>query len=97
MTLIALLVYWVKKRYSYWTDRGFLQVSGSFPFGSLQGIGSTIHMTGLLTNFYNKYKNVSSVVGIYFFTLPTVLVMDLDLIKDILVKDFNLFHDRGFY
>lgn len=95
--LVGLVYFLVKKRFSYWTDRGFKQIPGSFPFGSLQGIGTTIHMTGLLTQFYNKYKNVSSVIGIYFFTLPTVMVTDLDLIKDILVRDFALFHDRGFY
>ena len=36
-------------------------------------------------------------VGIYFFTVPVLLALDLELIKHILVKDFNNFHERGMY
>jgi cytochrome P450 family 6 len=28
---------------------------------------------------------------------PTVMLLDLDLIKNVLIKDFNIFTDRGVY
>lgn len=35
--------------------------------------------------------------GLYFFTRPIGLLIDLDLIKSVLVKDFQTFNDRNFY
>lgn len=35
--------------------------------------------------------------GIYLFTRPNLFVTDLDLIKNIMTKDFTHFVDRGFY
>ena len=36
-------------------------------------------------------------MGIYLFFRPAILVRDVNLIKHILVKDFQHFHDRGVY
>jgi cytochrome P450 family 6 len=48
------------------------------------------------TNFYNKFEG-HNYGGIYIFTTPRLFVRDPDLIKDIVVKDFSIFHDRGVY
>ncbi|CAD7079502.1 unnamed protein product [Hermetia illucens] len=44
-----------------------------------------------------KYKEKSPFVGVYFIAKPVVLLIQLDLIQNILVKDFSSFHDRGMY
>ena len=54
-------------------------------------------MSTLMTKLYNKYKEKAPMFGIYFFTSPAIVVTDLELIKHIMVKDFNYFHDRGVY
>lgn len=40
----------------------------------------------------NKEKPL---LGIWFYTRPFLLVQDVELIKNMLVKDFQHFHDRG--
>lgn len=45
----------------------------------------------LFVSGYRKY------CGIYQLMKPTLFVLDLDLIKNMCVKDFEYFVDRGFY
>jgi len=45
---------------------------------------------------YKKYPNLP-VVGCYGFSKPLLIVKDLDLIKDITIKDFNNFSNRSFH
>lgn len=94
----ALLAYsWISKRYSYWTARGVPTVSGIFPLGNLVGIGRR-HMAFMIRDCYRKLKTSGKKFGgIYFFVNPVVLALDLDFVKDVLVKDFQYFHDRGVY
>lgn len=95
--ILALIVYYVKSSFSYFEKHGFEYVKPEFPFGSLKGVGISIHFSQLSREFYNKYKNKAPAIGLYFFTSPVVFLIDLDLVKNVLVKDFNNFHDRGLY
>jgi cytochrome P450 family 6 len=97
VTVIALLAYWFKKKFSYWENRGFKFVEPEFPFGSLKGVGYKIHFGLKSRQYYLDFKDKAKAIGLYFFTAPVVLVTDLDTIKHVLVKDFNNFHDRGLY
>lgn len=55
-------------------------------------------MGDLLKNLYNKYKPTGAkFFGVYFSINPTAVILDLDLVKDIMVKDFVNFNDRGSY
>lgn len=47
-------------------------------------------------NLYKKYDN-ETYIGFHAFLKPQILIRDLDIIKSILVKDFNTFTDRGVY
>ncbi|CAO1432976.1 unnamed protein product [Diamesa hyperborea] len=95
--IIGLIYIWVKKRFTYWSDRGVVQVPPVFPFGTLTGVGYKVHFSKVTELIYNEYKKKASMVGMYFFTAPVILALDLELIKHILVKDFNNFHDRGIF
>ena len=97
ITVIGLVAYWFKKKFSYWKNRGFKFITPEFPFGSLKGVGFKIHFSQKSAKFYNDYKNKAKAIGLYFFTAPLVLVTELDTVKHILVKDFSSFHDRGLY
>ena len=47
---------------------------------------------------YDIYKEVKEpFIGVYLFFRPAILVCDADLIRNILVNDFQHFHDRGVY
>lgn len=95
--IIALGYIWVRRRFSYWSDRGFIGPPAQFPFGSLKGVGTKMTGAEAMDEFYKKFKGKAPVVGIYFFFQPTILLLDPELHKNILVRDFASFHDRGFY
>lgn len=95
---VILFVYvWMQQRFNYWKDRGFLSAPTVFPFGSIKGFGSTLHASEGIDAYYKAFKNKAAVLGLYFFVAPTLMIMDLDLVKNVLVRDFSSFHDRGFY
>lgn len=93
----GLIAYWFNKKFSYFEERGFAFVKPEFPFGSLKGVGYKIHFSQKTKLYYREFKDKAKAIGLFFFTAPTVLILDLDTIKHVLVKDFNNFHDRGLY
>ncbi|KAL9693610.1 hypothetical protein quinque_012895 [Culex quinquefasciatus] len=93
----ALIYLFVRRKLSYWADRNVPHAPGSFPMGSLQGMGTKYHMSHILERIYQQFKNESPAVGFYLTMKPTLMVTDLELVKQILVKDFNSFRDRGVY
>lgn len=46
---------------------------------------------------YKKYKGKVPAVGIYAFLSPTILPIDPELLKNIMVREFSSFVNRGFY
>ncbi|XP_035894739.1 probable cytochrome P450 6a14 isoform X2 [Anopheles stephensi] len=95
--VVSLLYYYVRRRYSYWTDKGIPHLEPTLPLGNLKGVGSTRSFAELLDEAYGRYLGKSPVIGMYFLASPILVVTDLDLAKQILVKDFHRFHDRGMY
>ncbi|XP_039438091.1 probable cytochrome P450 6a14 [Culex pipiens pallens] len=98
VAIVTLLIYvWIKRRYSYWKNRGVPSLSVSFPAGNLQGIGQR-HLGLIMQDLYGKLKGSGAKFGgIYSFLKPMVMVLDLDFAKDVLVREFQYFHDRGMY
>jgi len=88
--------FWLKQRAKYWTSRGFPSAEFTFPFGSLKGIGTDKALTEGLDEFYKKFKG-NPAVGLFYFVKPTLLPIDPELIKCILVHNFDCFQDRALY
>ncbi|XP_044753036.1 probable cytochrome P450 6d4 [Coccinella septempunctata] len=86
-----------KNIYRYWQNRGLKVIEPIyFPFGNFwtfikrdKGVGP------ILAEWYEEVD--SEVIGLYALNEPILLVKDPDIIRDILVKDFNSFTDRGVY
>lgn len=101
ITLLFLLisfVYWYFKRsFSYWKSCNVPHNKPSFPHGNVKGMGKTVSFVQFLKNYYAQFKGTSKMCGLYFFMRPIGLLLDLDLIKNVLVKDFPTFNDRNFY
>lgn len=89
--------FFVKKKYSYFADRHILFSEPSFPFGNLKGIGTSTHVSTLTTRVYDKFVGKDVLCGLYFFLRPSVMLLDPELIKNVMVKDFNNFINRGVY
>ncbi|XP_047117123.1 probable cytochrome P450 6a14 [Schistocerca piceifrons] len=84
---------------SYWTRRSIPQIpSARFPLGHIwKTVLLRLSFGEECSSLYEKVPASTPLAGAYFFTNPAVVVRDPDLIKRMLIKDFQHFHDRGFY
>ncbi|XP_011704424.1 PREDICTED: probable cytochrome P450 6a14 [Wasmannia auropunctata] len=93
--LIFAVYYFFTSTYDFWTSRG---VRGPRPipgFGNLRDVILTnISAGNYVTDLYNNYKD-EPLIGLFARRTPILVVKDLDLIKDVLIKDFSKFADRG--
>ena len=97
LAVLALVAfyYYLTSTYTYWESRGIkgpkpYPMFGTF-FLMIRGklsVGDYLHDT------YKTYKN-EKFTGIYRRREPILVVNDLNFIRDILIKDFSKFVDRG--
>ncbi|PBC27053.1 Cytochrome P450 6a2 [Apis cerana cerana] len=95
VVLIA-FYYYITARNNFWKIRG---IPGPEP---LPGFGNVLKIVlgkeapfQFLTRVYNEFKN-EPLIGVFMKTYPALVVKDPDLIKDIMIKDFYKFPNRGF-
>ncbi|KAK1122046.1 hypothetical protein K0M31_009891 [Melipona bicolor] len=95
VTLITFYCY-LTARYGFWKRRGVLGPEPVFGFGNiLKGMFGKEPLPEFVSRVYNSYKN-EPLIGVFLRTVPVLFVKDPDFIKDILIKDFSKFVDRGF-
>lgn len=93
--LIATLYLYVKHLYAYWKRRGVPYLEPSFPFGNFGPLMRKVRSLG--QNFHDLYNATTEpIIGVYLTLRPALLIRDSKIIKDILIKDFQQFHNRGF-
>lgn len=97
IAVILFIYIFYKKTFEYWKSRGVPYVEPQFPYGNSKGVGTKFHTYAFVKRVYNELKSQGSVGGVYISFRPTAIITDLDLIKTILVKDFNYFPNRGSY
>lgn len=84
----------VKYLFSYWSRRGFPSIQPSIPLGCLGPVVKQKQSLGeLIRDLHLESKE--PYVGVYFLHRPALLVRDPDLVKRILVTDFEYFPNRG--
>lgn len=97
---IAIAIYvFVNRKFSYFKDRNIPANSYSFLniLGDVAGASYEKHFTQNIVEFYEKYKTKDVIAGFYLMMLPWYVIIDLDVIKNILIRDFNSFVDRCQY
>lgn len=97
LTILVLGYYYVVRKFTYWADRGIPFVQPKFPSGCMAGVGSTVTVGEMMKNCYDDLKGKGPVGGVFFYTEPAAVVVDMDLLRHVFVKDFQFFHDRGLY
>lgn len=95
LIISSLAYYFVRRRYNYWTIRGVPSRKPQFHFGNVKGVGKSITIEQRMKDLYLELKGECVVGGTYIFLSPEVLILDLDLLRNVLVKDFRFFENRG--
>ncbi|KAJ8718388.1 hypothetical protein PYW08_002625 [Mythimna loreyi] len=97
ITIFCFLYYFFTRTFNHWKAR---HVKGPTPipfFGNFIDVFFRRKHVGVLySELYNQYPD-EKVVGLYRMTSPTLLIRDLDIVKQVLIKDFDYFPDRGVY
>ncbi|PNF28547.1 putative cytochrome P450 6a14, partial [Cryptotermes secundus] len=95
--LLAMVYIYFKRSTSYWKERKVPYIEPTFPFGNFRDQIFIRKPIGYV--FADLYKKLDgeNYGGTYMFTKPQFIFRDPEIIKNILVKDFTSFHDRGFF
>jgi len=89
-----LLYRYITKSFGRWEKEGIPTLSGTFPYGShVEALTQSRHMMDVFREDYEKLKD-HPVAGAYILGKPVLYINDMELIKTIMVKDFNYFMDR---
>lgn len=89
--------FWAKQKLNSLQSQGIKCIEPSFPLGNMNDVGKTVHIVDRMQEIYEKFKGTEKVAGFYMMLKPAIQLLDLDLIKQVLVKDFNKFVNRGTY
>ncbi|GLV36767.1 Cytochrome P450 6a2 [Carabus blaptoides fortunei] len=97
--LLTVLVLYLKYQFTYWTRHGIYQIQPEIPFGNTKNlILKRISLAMGYERIYDHFKKLNlPFAGIYNFTTPEFMPLDPELIKRLLVKDFQHFLDRGIF
>lgn len=99
LVIISIISIWYgyfKYSFQYWKSRGVLCDEPSIPHGNTKTLGRVLHQGHFFKQIYDKYKAIGAkLCGVYVSTRPMAVILDLELVKNILVKDFNNFNERG--
>lgn len=92
----TLICAFLKYKYSYWERKGFKTYPGlNWIVGNFGPVFTQkVHVTQYFADLYSS--TTEPYVGLYGILRPMLLVRDPELIRNILVKDFSYFTDRGY-
>lgn len=94
--LTATTYLYIKYTFSYWKRRGVPFKEPSIPFGNLAPFFRRARSFGQnIDDLYNS--STEPVLGIYAALRPALLIRDPKVTRDILIKDFQYFFNRGFH
>lgn len=91
---VFILFLWLRYKYNYW-QRHNVKFIKSYPL-----VGSFKEAIAMKVNFYQQIeilhnKSKEPLEGIFALHRPALIIRDLNLIKRIMIKDFNFFSSRG--
>lgn len=96
VVVILVLYYYFTSTFDFWKSRGICGPQPIVLFGTVKDVTlARKAMCDYLMKIYNIYKD-EPMFGIFVKRTPVLIVKDPGLIKDILIKDFSSFAERGF-
>ncbi|XP_060525154.1 probable cytochrome P450 6a13 [Cylas formicarius] len=97
--LLLAFYFYVKWLYSYWTRKGVFQLEPKFLMGNLSEVFTYKKSWGLVVaDIYKEFKRRNVKHGGFYIILNAVYMpLDPNVIRNILLKDFNHFMNHGSY
>lgn len=96
ISLLTIIYGYFKYSFQYWKSRGVPHDEPTIPYGNIKGLGTVIRPINFVKNIYDRHKSSGSkICGFYSFVQPVAILLDLDLVKAVLVKDSAYFDERG--
>jgi cytochrome P450 family 6 len=92
--LIILTFVYFRRFYSYWEDRGFPSIPARFPLGSFGLLGNKEHPSDYFRRHHEHFKHKGPAIGLYFLNQTQLAITDPELVKDVLTRNFDHFHER---
>lgn len=95
--LSGFYIYFKFVLYTYWRKKGIPYLEPVIPVGNfLKLVQKKCHIGETFAYGYERMKD-NKVFGMYTFHKPCLLIVDPELIRCVLTKEFQSFHDRGVY
>ncbi|XP_057324865.1 cytochrome P450 6B1-like [Microplitis mediator] len=95
LILIITLHFYFTRNYNFWKSRGVIGPKPLPIFGTIHDIIIGKRSIGTYAKeIYDNYP-AEKFVGVYGGSKPILVLRDTELIKDVLIKHFNVFMDRG--
>ncbi|XP_063696944.1 probable cytochrome P450 6d4 [Culicoides brevitarsis] len=95
--LVILAIYGaLKYHFSFWRRHGIQYLEPELIFGNIKPFVKKYKSLGMnIWDLYNQTKR--PFIGVFMFFNPGILIRDVDLVKKVLITDFNHFYNRGLY
>lgn len=97
LAVLSIVFLYLKSGKKYWQSRGVLTKPPHFFLGNLKDVARTVHFSERQIECYNDFKDRDKFFGFYMLNKPVAVITDLELVRDVCVKVFRKFHDRGVY
>lgn len=95
--LLFAIYYYFTSTFDTWKNRGVPGPKPMIFFGNFREvIFKKISLAEKTKRLYQEYKN-ELVFGVFQGRTPILVVNDFEMIKDVLIRDFSLFADRGIH
>jgi cytochrome P450 family 6 len=98
--ILAICAYFYQRlseKHKYFEKRGIVSPKPEFFFGNLKDVFfKRRHISRCIDDIYKKYKDKEQLVGFYNITTPYLLIIDPELVKQIVIKDFKYFRNNEF-
>nr|XP_012224505.1 PREDICTED: cytochrome P450 6k1-like [Linepithema humile]XP_012224506.1 PREDICTED: cytochrome P450 6k1-like [Linepithema humile]XP_012224507.1 PREDICTED: cytochrome P450 6k1-like [Linepithema humile] len=93
-TLVTAAYLFMTRKFNYWKNRGVTELQPTPFFGNFTDCMLFKKSPGyLMKDFYDQGKGLPY-LGFFILDKPVLLIRDRELVKDVLIKDFNYFADR---
>ncbi|XP_019886567.2 cytochrome P450 9e2 [Ooceraea biroi] len=94
LAAVVVFYFYLTRNYNYWQKCGVPCADGFFPGVGHMWMLFTQTMTDLCCKIYNDNKQ-HSMVGIYNYTLPSLMILEPELVKTVLQSNFASFHENS--